>query len=196
MISDTSRASAHLDRETDEQLVGRIEAGDRTALAALHARHRALATRVAANVVGVDAAEDVVQEAFMAVWFRAGQFDASRGNVRGWLKGLVRNRAIDALRRVDSERRRHDLAEQDHERRRDAQRDPVPDGVGAAQQAAALREAIEDLPRDQYRVLDLAYYLGLSYASIARVLDCPLGTVKGRARLGLTRLRASLEEPA
>jgi RNA polymerase sigma-70 factor, ECF subfamily len=182
------------DHLTDEALVTRVAGGDRRALEALHVRHRPVLHRVAASVAGPDGAEDVLQDAFLAVWFRAGQFDPTRGNVRGWLKGLVRNRAIDAVRRSDSERRRRDLA--GRERDRAPAWDPVGELVEGTQRAAVLRAAIEGLPRDQYRVLDLAYYLGLSHASIARILGCPLGTVKGRARLGLTRLRTELDEVA
>jgi len=182
------------DNLTDEALVTRIAGGDRGALERLLARHRPGLRRVAASVAGPDGAEDVLQDAFLAVWFRAGQFDPARGNVRGWLKGLVRNRAIDAVRRSDAERRRRDRAGRESDREPD--RDPVGELVEGMQRAAALRAAIEGLPRDQYRVLDLAYYLGLSHTSIAQILGCPLGTVKGRARLGLTRLRTELGQVA
>src|SRR4051794_15388659 len=191
MSTDTPRATA---RPTDEQLMARVTAGDRAALEALHARYRPPALRVAAGVVGPDHADDVVQEAFLAVWRRSGQFDAARGDVRVWLKGLVRNRAVDSVRKLEAERRRRDLAEQQGER--DLPRDPTLDLVEGSEEALLLRHAIEGLPRDQYRVLDLAYYLGLSQTAIARVLGCPVGTVKGRARLGLMRLRETLDTPA
>lgn len=135
-------------------------------------------------------AEEVVQEAFLAAW-RAGQtYDPARGSARTWLLTLVRNRAIDVIRA----RQRRPV------RPLDEAPDPVdpsdvPAQVSLSIDSAAAGRALEDLPPDQRRAVELAFLGGLSHGEIAAQLGLPVGTVKGRIRLGLDRLRSALGVP-
>lgn len=135
--------------------------------------------------------EDVVQDAFLTIWRSAGRYDARRGPVRPWLLGVVRHRAIDALRRVAT--------------RREHGEDPEPflSAVvsGALPETSALhnedartiRHALDQLPDAQREAVELAYFGGLTHAEIADRTGAPLGTVKGRMRLALLKLRDLLD---
>lgn len=192
MAPTTSPHLINRDEPCDEALIALVQRADQRAFDALHARYRRLALHVAAAVLGTSrgGAEDVVQESFLAVWRRSGQFDPRRGSVRSWLTGLVHNQAIDSLRREQAERRRRERAEELAARHVEVE--PAFAALDGAENAHALRAAIESLPRDQYRVMDLAYYLELPQSTIAELLGCPLGTIKGRSRLGLASLRETL----
>lgn len=177
--------------QTDAELMTRIQRdADADAFAAFYERHATVALAVARRVVsGGGGAEEAVQDAFVDVWRQRARYSAAVATPRTWLLHIVRNRAIDALR-----------AEQVHSRRRAGDEDgrrlaELPAGEAAADadavaDAAALGDAVRSLPPDQYRVLDLAYFVGLSQSNIAEITGAPLGTVKGRMRLGLAKLRA------
>jgi RNA polymerase sigma-70 factor (ECF subfamily) len=137
-------------------------------------------------------AEDVTQEAFLSIWRSRLRYDQSRGSVRTWVLGIVHNRTIDALRRgAVHERRRETLdgVEERHEA-------PVRTDVEAArrEEARSVRSALDTLPDEQRRTIELAYFGGFSHSQIAELLDEPIGTVKGRMRLGLDKLRRQLAE--
>ena len=176
----------------DEALLARIAAGDSAALGELYDRYARVAIAVAYRVLGEHgAAEDVVQEAFLAVWRRVDSFDASRGNVRSWLLTIVRNGA------VDRRRGRHARALQDAALDDVAFRLATPDEetfetVASSVEAERVREALATLPPDQREAIELAYFGGLTHQEIAQRTGAPLGTIKGRMRLGLHKLRASL----
>lgn len=177
---------------SDEALIALVQRDDTRAFDVLHSRYQRLALHVARAVLGTsDAVEDAVQESFLAIWRRSGQYDPRRGSVRSWLTGLVRNEAIDTLRREQAERRRRGRAEVLASRH--VEGEPAFAALDGAERAHALRVAIESLPRDQYRVMDMAYYLELPQSTIAELLGSPLGTIKGRSRLGLARLRETLQ---
>jgi RNA polymerase sigma-70 factor (ECF subfamily) len=135
-------------------------------------------------------AEDVVQDAFLTMWRSRAAYASARGSVPGWLLTITRSRALDALRRVSRRERQweplddHDVA------------DPLaesPDVQAArGEDHRAIRAAFTALPSEQATALALAYYGDLSHAEIAAHLDVPLGTVKGRIRLGLRRLSTEL----
>lgn len=135
-------------------------------------------------------AEDIVQDAFMAAWRAAATYDPSRGSTRTWLLTLVRNRAIDRLR---SRRRQPVTALKDD-------MDPA-DDVDVSDEASitvdglAARKAMASLPEEQRRVIELAYFAGLTHTEIADRLSAPVGTVKSRIRLALDRLRVALDDP-
>ena len=137
-------------------------------------------------------AEDAVQEAFLGLWRSAARYDPARGAVRTWLLGMVRNRSIDALRSLGvHERRRIEM--EGFEGRIEAHDQTEKDFI-RDEQATGVRSALATLPPDQRRVLELAYFGGWSQTEIAEHLDLPLGTVKGRTRLGLMKLRSALDE--
>ena len=136
-------------------------------------------------------AEDVVQEAFLAAWRSFAQHDSFPGSTRGWFLTLVRNRAIDVLRA----RRRQALVVLHEER-------DGPDLADVASQAVSrldherAREALETLATEQREVLELAFYGGLTHVQISERLGIPLGTVKSRLRLALSRVRSALDADA
>ncbi len=139
-------------------------------------------------------AEDVVQEAFLSLWRSRARYDRQRGSVRTWVLGIVHNRAIDALRRR-TVRDRGIVAEEGIEERLEA-----PERTDAEyarrEEAREIREALEQLPDEQSRVIELAYFGGMTHMQIASMLDTPVGTIKGRMRLGLAKMRMALGDPA
>lgn len=186
-------AGYDLARLTDEELVrgvARIESG---AFDVLYRRHGAAVFALARRMLGSQLrAEDAVQEAFLGLWRSAARYDPARGSVRTWLLGMVRNRSIDALRSLGvHERRRIEM--EGFEGRIEAHDQTEKDFI-RDEQATGVRSALATLPPDQRRVLELAYFGGWSQTEIAEHLDLPLGTVKGRTRLGLVKLRSALDE--
>lgn len=179
---------------TDEELMGRIARRDDVALGQLHDRYRALAFSIAQRVVNDPArAEDVVQDAFLAVWRRAGSYAPGRGSVRTWLTSVVRNRAIDVVRAT----RERPVGDDDGMLH--ALEDGAPavdDQVAASIAGEATRRALGQLPDEQRQAIALAYFAGLSHSEIADRTGLPLGTVKSRVRLGLQRMRMVLSPVA
>jgi RNA polymerase sigma-70 factor (ECF subfamily) len=187
-----TRASAA--RLADEELMVLVQDGGSEALEVLYERHGGPAYSLAHRIMGErQAAEDVTQEGFLSIWRTSASYDPLRGSVRSWLLQIVRNRAIDALRRASVRGGRLDfddegvLAAQEAPEHTEAE-------VSRRERAEHVRGALRDLPRDQAQVLALAYYAGFTHSEIAELLDMPLGTVKGRMRLGLQKVRANLGE--
>jgi RNA polymerase sigma-70 factor, ECF subfamily len=171
----------------DEDLISLVEANDAQAFATLYDRHSRAAYSLAYRMMGErHSAEDLVQDAFLKVWRAATSYRAERGSVRTWLLSIVHNRGIDQLRSSASRRRMQDKVEASAPRFqpseafaeswRNAQREQV-------------REALRSLPKEQLQVLELAYFSGYTHVEIAELLDLPLGTVKGRMRLGLKKVK-------
>jgi RNA polymerase sigma-70 factor (ECF subfamily) len=136
------------------------------------------------------AAEDLVQEAFLKMWRAAGSYRVERASVRTWVLSIVRNRAIDHLRSTASRRRTQDKVEAV------APTSQPSDAFAQTwrnSQGEQVREALGGLPQAQHKVLDLAYFSGYTHIEIAELLELPLGTVKGRVRLGLKKLREHFE---
>jgi RNA polymerase sigma-70 factor (ECF subfamily) len=174
----------------DEILMQRMAGGDRHALGAFYSRYGGLAFALAHRMLGErDAAQDVVQEAFVALWRRAADFDAARCAPRTWLVAIVRNRCIDELRRRASAAKR--VTELDAQPAA-LEYDPWPETWKRAC-GAAIGGALARLPPEQREVVELGFYSGLSHAQIAARVGAPLGTVKKRMRTGLKRLRAQLD---
>jgi RNA polymerase sigma-70 factor, ECF subfamily len=174
--------------DTDRALVARIEGRDADALAVLYDRHAARLMGLAHRILGkTGEAEEVLQEVFLYVWRSASSFDASRGTVLAWLLVVTRSRAIDRIRsrRPMSRAALRDLDEiSNTPGTQDVEADSA-----TRQWESLCRSAIADLPADQRRVLELAYFGGLTHQEIAEETSTPLGTVKTRARLGLMKLR-------
>jgi RNA polymerase sigma-70 factor (ECF subfamily) len=157
----------------------------------LYDRYGRLAYTLALRVLGdAGAAEDVVQEAFLSVWRRASSYRPERGSLRTWICSIVQHRAIDRLR-GRSGRARLDLP-----------LDKAPpevalsdtwETVAADLERGQIRRALAELPEEQRRTIELAYYAGYSQTEISSVMSVPLGTVKGRTRMALRKLRGSLE---
>ena len=168
------------------------ETGDNPAhgLADLYDQHGGLAFSLAYRIVrdrGV--AEDVVQEAFLALWRNADRFDASRGSMRRWLCTIVRNRAMDRLRGT-SGRQRNDQS-LDALTSMCSSSDVVSDVI-QRDEARSVVAALAALPAAQREAIELAYYGGYSQTEIAAMTARPLGTIKGRTRLAMRSLAAAL----
>ena len=165
--------------------------GDSNALMSLYDRYNRLAFGLAYRILGNPSlAEEAVQDAFFQVWNRASSFDVARGtNVRGWLMTIVHNRSIDIRRRdIDHKPAHIPLDDAGNQL-------STPDvwgDVSATLTQEAMRAAVATLPLEQRRTIELAYFEGLSHGEIAEREHQPLGTVKGRMRLGLRRLRTVL----
>ena len=169
-----------------------VRAGDARAFEVLYERHSAAAFSLAYRMCGTrSAAEDVTQEAFLAAWRSGARYDRARGSVRTWLLGIVHNRAIDSLRRGAVHDRRRSGTEDAAEQLPARERTEVE--AARREEASALRALIDELPEEQGRVIELAYFGGFTHREIAEMLGAPIGTVKGRMRLGLEKMRAGLE---
>jgi RNA polymerase sigma-70 factor, ECF subfamily len=177
---------------TDEDIVRSISAHSPEGIEALYDRYGALAHTVALRILSDHgAAEDVVQESFLSVWRRASTFEAGRGSLRSWICTIVRNRAIDRLR-GDRNRTRLDspIESQPTE---PAISDPWA-AVAIELSGEAVRKALAGLPSEQRQTIELAYYGGYSQSEIATAMEVPLGTVKGRVRIALDKLRGALAD--
>jgi RNA polymerase sigma-70 factor (ECF subfamily) len=175
----------------DEELMVLLRDGDPEAFEMIYDRHGGAAFSLAYRMVGDrNVAEDAVQEAFLSIWRSRVRFDRERGSVRAWILGIVHHRTIDALRRNTTHDRHRASAEGIEERHEAPERTDVE--VARREEAAEVRAALETLPEQQLQVVRLAYFGGFTHSQIAQMLDMPIGTVKGRMRLGLEKLRRSL----
>jgi RNA polymerase sigma-70 factor, ECF subfamily len=175
----------------DEDLISMVEAADAEAFATLYDRHTRAAFSLAYRMMGErQASEDLVQDAFLKVWRGASGYRADRGSVRTWILSIVHNHGIDQIRSQASRRRmqekievsapRSQPSEAFAETLRNSQRDQV-------------REALNTVPPEQLKILELAYFSGYTHVEISDLLGLPLGTVKGRMRLGLKKIRDYFE---
>lgn len=175
----------------DRDILERVATGSPEAVEALYDRFGRLAYAIALRVLSDEtAAEEVVQDAFLAVWRRTLLYRAERGTVRSWFSIIVRNSAIDRLRR-DQRRDRYEL-DGDVPTEHPALSDTWAE-VATELSRSELQQALYTLPVEQRQTLELAYWCGMSQREISEVTGVPVGTVKGRARLGLHKLRDALE---
>jgi RNA polymerase sigma-70 factor, ECF subfamily len=178
-------------RFPDEVLMALVVEGDADAFTLLYQRHVRAAVGLATQMCARSAiAEEVVQEAFLSFWRSRRHFDRSRGSVRAWVLGIVRNRAIDVLRHNVA----HEIADTSDRGLEDLleARERTEGEVGRRERTRELLAAIDGLPPEQSRVITLAYYGGYTHTEIATMLDTPIGTVKGRMRLGLRKMAGSV----
>ena len=172
----------------DEDLMSLVEGGDAAAFGVLYDRHSRAAYSLAYRMMGEkQAAEDLVQDALLKVWRSAGSYRVERGSVRTWILSIVHNRGIDHLRSLASRRRTQEKVEAE------APRSQPSEAFAESwrnSQREQVRAAMSTLPPEQLKILELAYFSGYTHVEIAEMLDLPLGTVKGRMRLGLKKIRA------
>jgi RNA polymerase sigma-70 factor, ECF subfamily len=182
------------ERLADEELMPLVGRHDPEAFEVLYDRHGGAAFSLAYRIVGDRAAaEEVTQEAFISVWRSGARFDAARGSVRSWLLSVLRNRAIDFLRSRAGKAPKLDFDDDSALERRPAA-DRTEEEALRRETAAEVRGALGKLPGEQSKVIELAYFGGFSHSEIARILGLPMGTVKGRMRLGLEKIRGELAE--
>jgi len=179
----------------DEELIQLVREGEARAFAIVFDRHAGPAFSLAYRMCGRRAtAEEVVQEAFLSLWRGGGRYDRTRGSVRSWVLGVVRNRAIDALRRHLARESQNVADEGVLERMASPE---LTDAEAARrEESRAVRGALGELPPEQRQVIELAYFGGFTHAQIAELLEMPIGTIKGRMRLGLSKMRLSLVDPS
>jgi RNA polymerase sigma-70 factor (ECF subfamily) len=177
----------------DEEVMHLVKEGDPRAFELLYDRHGGASFSLAYRMVGNRVtAEDISQEAFLSIWRSRARYQPERGSVRTWVLGIVHHRAIDALRRNLVHDRRRASAEGIEERHEARELTDVE--VHRREDARQVRAALESLPEDQSRVIQLGYFGGYSHSQIAEMLEMPIGTVKGRMRLGLDKLRKGIQE--
>ena len=178
---------------TDEQLMLALTRGEAWAMTALYDRYGRLVYSLTLKILNDRAAaEETVQEVFVKVWKRCRDYDSARGKFSSWLIGIAHNHAIDELRR----RRVRPAASEDE----DAMAQVVADGpapIDMAMQSLERRrivDALQAIPVEQRRCIEMAYFEGYTQQEIAERLHEPLGTVKTRMRLGMQKLKALLDE--
>jgi RNA polymerase sigma-70 factor (ECF subfamily) len=172
---------------SDEALVKAFQRKQVEALEEFYDRHHRTALAVAYRVLGdADMAEDVTQEAFLAVWRQADAFSPERGQARAWFLSIVRHRAIDVTRGRAFSRERIFLDEASFE--------DVGQEALANIEKEQIRNAVNTLPAEQREAVTLAYFGGYTHQEIAERTGVPLGTVKGRMRLAMQKLRSALTE--
>jgi len=182
------------ERLADEELMPLVGRKDPEAFEVLFDRHGGAAYSLAYRIVGDRAAaEEVTQEAFISVWRSGARFDAARGSVRSWLLSVVRNRAIDFLRSRAGKAPKLSFDDDSVLEQRPAKERTEEEAL-RRETAGELRGAIGKLPGEQSKVIELAYFGGFSHSEIAQILNLPMGTVKGRMRLGLEKIRGELAE--
>jgi RNA polymerase sigma-70 factor (ECF subfamily) len=183
--------AAQLRALTDEALMERVNEADAVAFEVIFDRHGGAAFSLAYRMCGrPSAAEDIVQETFLSLWRRGGRYERARGSVRSWVLGAVHNKAIDSFRHQTATAA-HDVS--DDERLVELEGPDRTDTEAERRaEAGQIHSAVRRLPTEQRRVIELAYFGGFTHSEIADMLELPAGTVKGRMRLGLIKLRLSL----
>jgi RNA polymerase sigma-70 factor (ECF subfamily) len=175
---------------SDLELVERIRKRDEAALGTLYDRYGTLLFTVSLRIVGDrESAEEITQESFLKIWQRPDLFDDSRGGLRTWLVSITRNRSVDLLRSKQSPRRPETALENVE------QQLSTPDTweeVSRGLTAQRVRAAVGELPPDQRRVVELAFFGGYRHTEIAQIAGIPEGTVKSRLRLALDKIRKAM----
>jgi len=191
--SGAARGSRSMDPNSHEDiyLLGRVAAGDREAFARLFDRHSPIVLGLLVCILGRRSeAEEILQEVFLQVWRQAGRYEVGRSTPRGWILVVARSRALDHLRSREARQRRETelsaetAAHEEH---------PIgTQGLEASETRARVSSALGLLPPEQRRCIELAFFEGLTQTQIASRLDAPLGTVKSRIHLGMSKLRQVL----
>ena len=181
------------DDSGDAEIVSRLCGGDRSAVDDLYERFRRPAFALARRVLADDVlAEDVLQDAFLSVWRDPGAYDPSRGSFSSWFLAMVHHKAVDAVRREESQRRRQARAEEEVLLAAPMATADVEDDAWGRVVAEQVRSALGSLPAAQREALTLAYYGGYTQREVAALTRAPLGTVKTRMLAGMRRLKQDL----
>jgi len=177
---------------SDEELIAAICLHAEWAIELLYQRYHRFAYSLAYHILrDSTAAEDIVQEVFLSIWQKAASYQRQNGSVHRWLQAIVHHRAIDKVRAA---------AHRDYQWNTENEQDPPSEEpelweqAWYAEQQTLIRTALEQLPPEQRQIIELAYFGGYTHTEIAEQWNIPLGTVKGRMRLGLLKMKRLLQE--
>ncbi len=177
---------------SDAELMRRVAGGSEDALGTLYGRFARQVFGLALQSLDRAAAEDIVQEVFLAVWHKSSSFDPERGAVRSWLLQIAHHRILNELRRR-SRQPEPELDAAGHVLGALPDRDPGPaERTFARHRRAIVESALDELPAAQREAIGLAFFDDLTHEEVAAELNLPLGTAKTRIRAGLQRLRGTL----
>ena len=180
---------------TDEQLISAICKGEESAIEVLYERYHRYAYSLAYRILRDPvASEDIVQDAFLSIWRKASSYQAQNGSVQSWIQAIVRHRAIDKIRASAHRDYQWTPLQSDNEQDPPSEQPDVWEQAWQSEQHRIIREVMVQIPSEQRMVIELAYFGGLTHAEISEQCHIPLGTVKGRMRLGLQKMKALLAE--
>jgi len=197
-IATTQEASAKVlakPEPTDEQLISAICKGEESAIEVLYERYHRYAYSLAYRILRDPvASEDIVQDAFLSIWRKASSYQAQNGSVQSWIQAIVRHRAIDKVRASAHREYQWTPLQADNEQDPPGEQPDVWEQAWQSEQHRIICEVMVQIPSEQRMVIELAYFGGLTHAEISEQCHIPLGTVKGRMRLGLQKMKSLLAE--
>ena len=203
-FQDTSRTATTLEASAkvlaklepmDEQLISAICKGEESAIEVLYERYHRYAYSLAYRILREPvASEDIVQDAFLSIWRKASSYQAQNGSVQSWTQAIVRHRAIDKIRASAHREYQWTPLQADNEQDPPDEQPDVWEQTWQSEQHRIIREVMLQIPSEQRMVIELAYFGGLTHAEISEQCHIPLGTVKGRMRLGLQKMKSLLAE--
>ena len=180
---------------TDEYLISAICKGEESAIEVLYERYHRYAYSLAYRILRDQvASEDIVQDAFLSIWRKASSYQAQNGSVQSWIQAIVRHRAIDKVRASAHREYQWTPLQADNEQDPPSEQPDVWEQAWQSEQHRIIREVMLQIPSEQRMVIELAYFGGLTHAEISEQCHIPLGTVKGRMRLGLQKMKSLLAE--
>jgi RNA polymerase sigma-70 factor (ECF subfamily) len=180
---------------TDEELISAICKGEEDALEMLYERYNRYAYSLAYRILRDPvAAEDIVQDAFLSIWRKASSYQMQHGSVHSWLQAIVHHRAIDKVRAAAHRDHQWTSLQADDEQDLPSEQSDVWEQAWQGEQRRIIRAVLDQIPTEQRMVIELAYFGGYTHAEISEQWHIPLGTVKGRMRLGLQKMKALLAE--
>ena len=180
---------------TDEQLISAICKGQESAIEVLYERYHRYAYSLAYRILRDPvASEDIVQDAFLSIWRKASSYQAQNGSVQSWIQAIVRHRTIDKIRASAHREYQWTPLQADNEQDPPGEQPDVWEQAWQSEQHRIILEVMVQIPSEQRMVIELAYFGGLTHAEISEQCHIPLGTVKGRMRLGLQKMKSLLAE--
>jgi RNA polymerase sigma-70 factor (ECF subfamily) len=180
---------------TDEELMSAICKGEEHAIEILYQRYYRYAYSLAYRILrDPQAAEDIVQDAFLSIWRKASSYQMDHGSVHSWLQAIVHHRAIDRVRAAAHRDQQWVPLQTDNEQDPPGEQPDVWEQTWQGEQSRMIRAVLDQIPAEQRLVIELAYFGGYTHAEISAKYNIPLGTVKGRMRLGLQKMRLLLSE--
>ena len=180
---------------TDEELISEICNGEEYAIEKLYERYHRYTYSLAYHILrDPGTAEDLVQDVFLSIWRKAASYQVQQGSVHSWIQAIVYHRAIDKVRAAAHRDRQWVPLQTDNEQDPPGEEPDVWEQAWCDEQQRIIRRALNQIPAEQRMVIELAYFGGYTHAEISEQLCIPLGTVKGRMRLGLQKMKVFLAE--